>query len=714
MSKTYARTPTVYQMEATECGAASLAMILAYYGKYVSLEQLRIETGVSRDGCNMKNIMLAGRKFGLEVHGYSRELDELFEMPVPCIIHWNFSHFVVWEGRKGSSCYINDPAVGRRKLTVQDLDDCFTGVAMTFKPTESFTKSRRRETFFSFMKERLDGYKGAVSALIMLGLFLVIPGLVVPSMSRVFVDDILIGGNKKWMNGLVAVMLGMAAAKGFLVFYRGVLLQRIQKKMILLSARDFIYHLLRLPISFFDQRYAGDLSQRLNNNNNISMFLTGDIAESALNVLTVAFYVIILFMYSPVLTLIGLAVIAVNLFAMYRCSIFIKDMSMKSQQDQGRLVGMLFAGLSITNTLKASGTEDEYVRRILGNYAKNIELEQEMGFRQEFLNAIPEVTKSLLDILMLVIGGAFVIQGDMTPGTLVAFTSLLGSVAEPVGAIAGFIQKIHTTGADMARVNDIMKYKEDEKFSGSEHAAMSEKLLGRVTLENIAFGYDILKEPLIKDFSFDLAPGRSIAFIGASGSGKSTVAKICSGLYTPWEGEIRMDGIAVKQIPPEVLAASVSSVSQEICLFSGSIRDNLTMWNKYILNADVVRAAKDACIHDFITSHAGGYDYELAEDGSNISGGERQRLEIARALVNDPSVLILDEATSALDPITEKQILDNIKRRGCTCIMVAHRLSAIRDCDEIIVMDEGRIVQRGTHEELIKEEGHYQRLLEDM
>lgn len=714
MSKTYAKTPTVFQMEATECGAASLAMILAYYGKHVPLEQLRIETGVSRDGCNMKNIMLAGRKFGLEVHGYRRELEELFEMPVPCIIHWNFSHFVVWEGRKGDNCYINDPAVGRRKLTVQDIDDSFTGVAMTFAPTESFTKTKRKETLFSFMKERLHGNKTSISALIILGLYLVIPGLVVPAMSRVFVDDILIGGNKKWMNGLVAVLIGMAAMKGFLILYRGVLLHRVQKKMILLSARDFLSHMLRLPVSFFNQRYAGDLSQRITNNNNISLFLTGEAAESALNILIVIFYVFILLLYSPLLTLIGLLVIALNLFVMHRCSLFIKDMSMKSQQDQGRLIGALFAGLTITNTLKASGTEDEYVTRILGNYAKSIELEQSMGLRQEFLNAIPEVTKNLLDILMLIIGGALVIRGDLTPGTLVAFTSLLGSVAAPIGVIAGFIQKIQTTGADMARVNDIMKYPEDEKFSETEHVKMSEKLLGEVTLENISFGYDILKEPLIKDFNFDLKPGRSIAFIGASGSGKSTVAKICSGLFSPWGGEVRMDGIPLRQIPPEVLSASVSSVSQEISLFSGSIRDNLTMWNKYITNADVVRAAKDACIHDFITSHTGGYDYELAEGGTNVSGGERQRLEIARALVNDPSILILDEATSALDPITEKEILDNIKRRGCTCIIVAHRLSAIRDCDEIIVMDEGKIVQRGTHEELIKTEGRYQRLLENL
>ena len=701
-------------MEATECGAASLAMILGYYGKYLPLEQLRIETGVSRDGCNMKNIMRAGRKLGMEVHGYRKELDGLFEMPVPCIIHWNFNHFVVWEGRKGNDGYINDPAVGRRKLTVEDIDGSFTGVVMTFKPTESFTKSGRPESLFSFLWERMKKEGNAIAALIVLGLFLVIPGIIVPAFSRIFVDDILVGGNDDWMLQLVIAMLGIALMKFFLIFYRGILLQRLQKKMILTEAREFLHHMLRLPISFFSQRFAGDLSQRVQNNNNVIFFLTGDLAESLLNCLVMLFYLVVLFLYSPRLTLIGLVVVIINLFVMYRSSKFIKDMSMKSQQDQSKLVGSLFAGISITSTLKASGTESEYVSRLLGFHAKVVELEQSMGLRQESLNAIPQVTQNILDILLLAVGGMMVINGELTIGTLIAFTGLLSSFAEPIGVLAGFIQKIQTTRSDIARVNDIVKYKEDEKFDESEYVPLSSQLVGHVTLSKVAFGYDILKDPLVEDFSFDLKPGRSIAFVGASGSGKSTVAKLCSGLYAPWSGEVLFDGIPVKKIPPEVLASSVSIVSQEINLFTGTVRDNLTMWNKYIMNEDILQTAKDACIHDYITTLPGSYDYELAEGGGNLSGGQKQRIEIARALVTYPSVLIMDEATSALDPVTEKEILDNIKRRGCSCIIVAHRLSAIRDCDEIIVMDQGKIVQRGTHEELARVEGHYSRLIQNI
>ena len=714
MAKKYAKTPTVYQMEATECGAASLAMVLGYYGKFLPLEQLRIETGVSRDGCNMKNIMIAARKMGMEVHGYRKELDGLFELPVPCIIHWNFNHFVVWEGRKGSDCYINDPALGRRKLTVQDIDDCFTGVVLTLAPTENFVRSKEKETLFTFLKQRLSGSKGPLAALIVLGLFLVIPGIIVPVFSQVFIDDILLGGNDSWMPALLAAMFGTMVFQAFLTFYRGILLQRLQNKMTLLEAHKFITHMLRLPINFFSQRYAGDLSQRITNNNNISTFLTGSLAQTVLNVFVAIFYLILLFIYSPVLTLIGLVCVGMNLFVMQRGAKVIGDLSMKAQQDQGRLVGSLFSGLMITSTLKASGTENEYIGRLTGSYAMTIAAEQKMGMRQEVLNAIPEISQNVLDVLTLVVGGLFVIRGDMTAGMLVAYTSLLSSFIQPVNELASFIQNIQTTKADMARVNDIMKYKADEKFAENEYADISEKLIGHVELENISFGYDILKPPLIEDFNFDLKPGRSIAFVGASGSGKSTVAKVCSGLFHPWGGEIRFDGVPVTKIKPSVLASSIATVSQEITLFSGTIRENLTFWDSNISDADIVKAAKDACIHDFITTQPGAYDYGLAEGGANLSGGQRQRMEIARALVTNPSVLIMDEATSALDPVVEKQVLDNIKRRGCTCIIVAHRLSAIRDCDEIIVMAQGKIVQRGTHEELAAVPGHYQKLIQNI
>ena len=491
-------------------------------------------------------------------------------------------------------------------------------------------------------------------------------------------------------------------------------MHKLQNKMGMLNGYKLLFHMLRLPVSFFNQRFTGDLSNRVQNDENVTTFLTSDLAEVVLNCIVAPLYLIILLLYSPFLTLIIVLITIGNILAIKKTSEYLSNLSMKAQQDQSKLIGVLFSGLRITSTLKASGTENEYVSRLQGNYAKSINTEQKMGLRQEMLNAIPEVTGNIISIIVLVIGGVLVVRGSMTAGMLVAYTSLQTSFTEPVTALAGFIEKIETTRADMARVNDIMKYEQDVRYSATDFADISEKLQGEMELDNVSFGYDILEDPIVQDFSFHLEPGQSIAFVGASGSGKSTVSKLCSGLYIPWSGDIRVDGLPVYQIPAEVLSSSVSTVSQNITLFSGSIRDNLTLWDKYISKEDIVRAAKDACIHDFITTKPGAYSYELAEGGSNLSGGQRQRLEIARALVSNPSILIMDEATSALDPIVEKEILDNIKRRGCTCIIVAHRLSAIRDCDEIIVMQQGRIIQRGSHEELAKVPGHYQNLISNM
>lgn len=709
----YAKTPTIYQVEATECGAASLSMIFAYYGKHMPLEKMRIETGVSRDGCNAKNIMRAGKKYGFEVKGFRKSLDNLLKLTPPCIIHWNFNHFVVYEGQKGKNYYINDPAMGRRKLTYEELDDAFTGIVLTFEKKKEFRKSKKERTLFSFIKTRLKGQYSSIMALIGIGLLLVFPGMVIPVFSQVFIDDILLGGNTDWMTAFLAIMAFTMLFQAVLTLYRSLLLLKLQNKMSMISAHKFLYHMFRLPMNFFDQRYAGDLAERVENNNNVSNFLAGDLAETMLNIFVACFYLILMLSYSPLLTLIGIAGIAINMTLVKASSKVIANSTMKMQQDQGKLVGAVFAGLNITSTLKAAGAENEYISRILGYYAKTTRMEQKLGSVQQYLNAIPEVFNGIADILVLMMGGILVIKGNMTAGMLIAYTSLLGSFVAPVNKLVEFIQKIQTLKADMNRVEDIMRYEEDEKFrTKAKNITMTEKLSGDVELEGISFGYSILEKPLVEDFHFHLPSGSSIAFVGASGCGKSTVSKIVSGLYIPWSGEIYMDNMPVRDIPKEILSSSVSTVSQNITLFSGTIRDNLTMWNKSILEEDMIQAAKDACIHDIITKKPGAYEYVLTEGGDNMSGGQRQRLEIARALVTNPTVLIMDEATSALDPLVEKQIMDNIKRRGCTCVIVAHRLSAIRDCDEIIVMEHGKIVQRGSHEQLMSQPGHYQKLVQ--
>lgn len=701
-------------MEATECGAASLAMIFAYYGKFVPLEQMRIETGVSRDGCNAANIYKAATKYGLECKAYRKEPEALKTMQMPCLIHWNFNHFVVLEGFKGKNVYINDPAVGRRKLTKEEFDDSFTGVVLTFKKTERFIPEKKKSGFVQFIKGRIKGQYGVIFKLFYVGLLLVFPGLIIPVLSQTFLDDVLIGGYNDWLTKILVFMTALIVLKSCLTYYRGVMLQKFRAKLTLTSGYRFLQHMFRLPIGFFDQRYAGDLVSRMDNNIEVDQFLAGDLAETVLNILVALFYLVILFLYSPVMTAIGLVNTAVCLVIVFLSNKALSNASMKLQISGGKLYGTVCAGINISDTVKASGAESAYVSRVLGYYAKNANNEQDMGRFQHIVGTLPGIAGQITDAVLLFAGGVLVVNGSMTVGMLVAFNALYDSFCDPVNRLVGFVQKIQTVRSSIRRVEDISKYEQDICFEEKSYSDVHRKLAGNIELRNISFGYSLLKPPLVEHFGFELKSGQSIAFVGASGCGKSTVAKVVGGLYQPWSGQILLDGIPLDTVPKEVVNASIATVSQNITLFSGTVRDNITMWNRAVLEEDMIEAAKDACIHDFIISQPGGYDYVLTEGASNLSGGQRQRLEIARALASKPSVLIMDEATSALDPVVEKQVIDNIKRRGCTCIIVAHRLSAIRDSNQIIVMHQGKIVQRGNHSSLMAEDGYYKNLVQSI
>ena len=708
MMRNRKKVPTILQMEATECGAASLSMIFAHFGKYLPLEQMRIETGVSRDGCNAANIMRAGKRFGLEVHGYRKEPDDLKKLPMPCIIHWNFNHFVVLEGFSGKHAYLNDPAVGRRKLTMEELDDGFTGVVLTFRRTDKFVREKKKGRLGSFIVSRIRDQIPVLLKLLYIGLLLVFPGLVLPVLSRVFIDDVLGRGYQDWLVRLLVFMAGSLILKEGLTYYRSLLLTRLRSKMSLISGYRFLSHMFRLPMSFFDQRYTGDLVNRIDNNNSINDFMAGELAETALNLITALFYIVLLIFYSPVLTGIGMISVVASIVAAVIANKIISNATMKLQMSGGKLYGAVCAGLSITDTIKASGVETQYSHRLLGHQALNATQSQELKKSQQIISAIPSTFGKLTDVLILMVGALMAIRGDFSAGMLIAFDSLFDSFTQPVNQLVSFFEKLQTLKANICRVDDIEKYPAEKKTSAAA-SAQGGKLSGKIELRNVAFGYNTLNPPVVSGFSFALHSGETIAFVGPSGCGKSTISKVISGLYHPWEGEVLLDGKVIDTIPENILHASVSTVSQNIMLFSGTIRDNLTMWNNVILEEDLIEAAKDACIHDYIMQQPGGYNYLLEENGANLSGGQRQRLEIARALATKPSILIMDEATSALDPLVEKQIMDNIRRRGCTCVIVAHRLSTIRDCTQIVVMKKGKIIQRGTHESMMKEEDSFYR-----
>lgn len=710
-----AKVPTVLQMEAVECGAASLAMIMAYYGKYVPLEEVRIACGVSRDGSKASSILKAARNYGLEAKGYRREPEDLKNMKLPVIIHWNFNHFLVLEGFGQGYAYLNDPASGPRSVTEEEFDQSFTGVVMAFEVGPDFEKNGGRPTIAAALKKRLKGSETALAYVILVGLALVIPGLVIPVFSKIFVDDILLGGKGNWVGPLLLGMAFTAVLRGVLTRLQQHYLLRLETKIALSTSAQFLWHVLCLPVEFFTQRYAGDISLRVQSNDRVAQLLSGQLATNALNLVMIVFYFILMVQYSLLLALAGVAAAAANILYLKYVSRRRADLNIKLLQDQGKLSGTSVSGLQIIETLKATGSESDFFAKWSGYQAKTLNAEQEMGVSTQFLSAVPMFLSTLTNAVVLVLGGYLIFRGELTIGMLVAFQSLMTSFLEPVNGLVSLGSQLQEMEGDMRRLDDVLQYpvegQGNENLPAGGGGKSSCKLEGYLELRNLTFGYNRLEPPLIENFSLRLAPGTRVALVGGSGSGKSTVAKLVSGTYSLWSGEILFDGKTRNTIPRAAINNSLALVDQDIFLFQGTIRDNLTLWDRTVSEFDMIRAAKDACIHDDITSRAGGYDHLLDEGGSNFSGGQRQRLEIARALAGNPSLLILDEATSALDPLTEKLVDQAIRRRGCTCLIVAHRLSTIRDCDEIVVLERGKIVQRGTHDELKDVDGHYSELI---
>ncbi|MDO4188731.1 MAG: NHLP family bacteriocin export ABC transporter peptidase/permease/ATPase subunit [Lachnospiraceae bacterium] len=713
---TYHRTPTVYQMEVSECGAASLSMILQYYGKYVSLEQMRIETGVSRNGCNAKNVCIAAEKLGLEYTASSRTLERmLLKSETPCILHWNYTHFVVFEGSRFGKYVINDPQRGRVKLTKEELQEGYSGTVLEFKPSDKFKKDGKKRTLFEFMKKRLEGQKATLLALLLMQIALIMPGVLNSVFEQVFLDDILVQNNNTWLKWLLLIMALTAIYNAYFTYINARIKLLLRTKMSLISSDKMIAHLLRLPMDFFEQRFAGDIVSRVQSNASVSEFLAGQLIGTIISLITASVYFVIMLFYSPLLSLVGLSFSVISIIIASFAATKIRFTTLKFSMDTGKLYGALYNGLSASSSLKAVGAENEYTARMLGYYAEVSNNDQKLGRMQTTLSIIPNTLKTLNSVVLLIWGSYYVVNGELSMGMLMAFTGFLASFSKPFEDIVSFVRGIQQIKIDMLRVEDVMNYREEDNYVvEKDESLIGKKLKGEVSLENISFAYGKLDKPFIKNFDFHLVSGRTVALVGASGCGKSTIAKMVSCLYRPWTGDILLDGIELEKIPQEVISSSISVVTQTISLFDGTIYDNIAGWNSVISEEDVIQAAKDACLHDEITMKQGAYDFRLSENGANLSGGQRQRVEIAKALAINPTILVMDEATSALDTATEKQILDNIKRRHCTCVIVAQRLSTIRDCDEIIVLDHGVIKERGTHEELMsKKNGMYYNLIKE-
>ncbi len=705
------RTPTILQMEASECGAAALAIVLAHYGAWIPLEQLRTACGVSRDGSKASNIVRAARSFGLSAKGFRKEPSTLHETPMPCIIHWNFNHFVVLEGIDGDRVYINDPAVGRRRIDMAELDLAFTGVVLTMERTEAFVKTGSEPRGLRLLLRELRGSKTAVGLLVVVSLALVVPSIVVAGFSKIFVDDILIRHTSNW---LITLLIGMAITATFraiLTMVRQSLLLRLQTKLAVVMISRFLWHVMALPVEFFTQRHAGDVASRVSANEQIARLLSSGIAANALNLTSIVFFAIAMAIYDLPLAALGVGMSLMNVLALRLMGDRRQDVSRSLAIERGKLIGATVSAVRTIETLKASGLEDEAFGQWAGIQAKALNAEQELGVSSAMLDLMPTLFSGLTVAAILGFGGLRVIEGSLTLGSLIAFQSLMASFSEPVNELVNYVGSFQTIKGALERLEDVYNYPVDNSSKAVATDRFPPKLAGRVELHNIQFGYSVLEPPLLADLSINVPPGARIALVGASGSGKSTLAKLICGLYRPWSGEIRIDGWTLPEIPPQVFANSVAYVDQDVFLFEGTARDNLTLWDATVTEADLSQALRDAAIHEDIAARAGNYDCYVNEGGTNFSGGQRQRIEIARALVSNPSVIVLDEATGALDPITEKSIDDSLRRRGCTCIIIAHRLSTVRDCDEIILLQQGKIVERGTHEQLIALQSAYAKLV---
>ncbi len=717
--------PTVLQMEATECGAASLGMILGYFGKYVPLEKLRMECGVSRDGVRAGNIARAAERMGLKVVGKSMEPHDLRNHPMPMIIHWNFDHFVVLEGLGKNKVYINDPAEGRRKIRMEEFNESFTGIALIFELTDKFEKGGSPDSIWLSFNRRMVNSRADLFYIFLLALILIVPGIIVPAFTSIFIDDVLCAGKTYFLETLLWAMGVTALIQGTLVALQAHVLMRLKMKLSLVGSSGFFWHVLRLPVNFFQQRFIGDVNSRVSTNDSIAEFLTGQLASNAVNIITMVFYFIIMMQYSTVLSLFSLLLASFIFIYYFSSSKMLELANKKMLQYSGRMSGFAISGLRIIETLKATSSEANFFRKFMGYFSQQVTEQQKINAKSQILFAMPNLVESLADVFVLTFGAYSVITGSMTLGTLTAFQSLLGTFMAPVKSLTQMEMQIKEMQGEMLRLDDVLKYDTDveddmgkknlqsDKISKNKKEVDISKLRGDVEVKNLSFGYNLLEEPYIKDFNLKVKAGSTVALVGASGSGKSTVVKVISGLYKPWDGRIEFDGMTKDEIPRDVFTNSVAIVDQDISMFSDTITDNVTMWDDTINQNQLFKATKDACIHTDIAGKEKGYSTMLQEDASNLSGGQRQRLEIARALINEPSVLILDEATSALDPMTEDNIMKNLKKRGCTCIIAAHRLSTIRDCDEIIVMDGGEIVQRGTHEKMKKRRGPYLNLIKN-
>ena len=703
--KNVKKVPVVMQMETVECGAAALSMLLAYHGKWLSIEQLRTDCGVSRDGSNARNIVLAARHHGMDAHGWQADIAHLPSL-APAIIHWNHNHFVVFKGFHRGMAFINDPAIGSMAVSMKEFQRSYSGVAITAAPGDDFKPQGHQTSILHYVRENIRGAKDAFIFTLLMGILMSFAGMVYPLFSQVFLDSIITGKNDEWT---VPFFVGIACLVVFnflLALLDNVYGRRFAGSMSLKGNTRFLWHALNLPIEFFTQRYVGDIVQRQSLNEHITTTLVRILAPYAVNVALLLVYIVVMAQYSVLLTIVGISVVALNIYTVAAERELRTNLARALEQSEGKFYGITMSCVDNIESIKAAGAERGFFEFWAGTFARRNN--QEVAFQKRPF--WPFVFGHFANSFILILGAALILNGQFSIGMLMAFQGFMAEFMKPAMGLMQGSTTVLEMRSQMERIDDVMAYPAEQTGKG-ESPAHNAKLGGMIEMKNVTFGYSLSAAPLIRDFSMTLHPGKSVAIVGASGCGKSTIAKLLTGLYQPWSGEILFDGRNSRDISRDEFVNSVACIDQNVVLFDDTIAENIKMWDHSIEDFTMTMACIDAGIRDDIISRPRGFNTRLVKGGGNFSGGQRQRFEIATALAREPVILILDEATSALDTVMESEVMQSIRQCGASTIVIAHRLSTIRDCDEIIVMDKGRIVQRGTHDELIAQGGAYAELI---